>query len=241
MKPQEYITDQKAFVTSCFEQAFGKRFDYVLKHWKDYLNMVPSGADMLLDMAYLFAQDLDKEKIAFYSFLCYWHACRHWHRNSRKMEFYSEALQYCQDNKMRKDIELNYQFDKERLDKETCQGIDPGAIPLIEGVQRLQPYYAENCGRLHDAQVKRMAYDRDKATLDIDMEFYSVDDDCKKIIIPFHFIGLLSVEGNMDYGNDYVWESRIYEYNGYIYVEFISVYLKVASRRLSIGEIRHDS
>lgn len=238
MKPQEYITDQKAFVTSLFEQAFGKRIDYVLKHWKDYLNMVPSGADTLLDMAYLFAQDLDKENLAFYSFLCYWHACRHWHRNSVKMDYYREALRYCQNLEMHTDIMYNFLIAKKLLEKETSTGISQAAAVLIEGVERLRPFYSADSGCLHDAQVSRMAYDRDKNTLEIDIDSKGDGILCT---IPFRFSELLRVEADIDYGNDYVWQSRIYEDNGFICVEFESAHLRIASRRLSIGEIRHDS
>lgn len=42
---------------------------------------------------------------------------------------------------------------------------------------------------------------------------------------------------DLDAGNDYIWTSRIYLLNDYLYVEFESAHLKISSKQLTIGKI----
>ena len=210
MSTNEYITDKKAFSTALFEEAFGKSVNEVLDNWDRYISLCRGGSLTNMLAAYKYAQQV-KEDLVFYSFLCFWLACHDGKTYRSKSEYYKEALAYCKDPGLKKDIELNYNLVKESFEKESYVGIHPSAVNRIEGIEKLKPFFSE--GRcLHDAEVKKIFYDRDRNTLDIDIDTFIPEwsDDNKCHIIPFHFSGLFNVETDMDYGNDYIWESRIY-------------------------------
>lgn len=238
MSTNKFITDEKAFTTALFEEAFGETINEVLFHWDRYISLFLAGALTNMLAAYKYAQQ-DKDELEFYSFLCFWLACHDRNTLTSKLEYYKEALEYCKDLELKKDIEINYSLVKERLEKEIYTGIHPSATNKIVGIEKLKPYYGDGKWNLHDAEVKNMVYDRDKNTLDINIDTCIPEwsDDNKCHIIPFHFSDLLRVEADMDYGNDYVYESRIYADENYIYAEFDSVYLKICSRYLSIGDV----
>jgi hypothetical protein len=237
MSTQKFITDKKAFTTALFEEAFGKTVNEVLSHWDHYTSLFLGGALTNMLAAYKYAQQ-DKDELEFYSFMCFWLACHDRNTLTPKSEYYKEALEYCKDSELKKDIELNYNLVKERLEKETHIGIHPSAANRIVGIEKLKPFFSGGCC-LHDAEVKSMVYDRDKNILDIDIDTCIPEwsDDNKCHIIPFRFSDLLSVEVDMDYGNDYVHESHIYADDNFIYAMFDSVYLKICSRHLSIGDV----
>lgn len=235
MSTNKFITDKKAFTTALFEEAFGKTVNEVLSHWNRYISLFLGGSLTNMLTAYKYAQQ-DKDELEFYSFMCFWLACHDRITLTSKFEYYKEALEYCKDPELKKDIELNHNLVKERLEKETFTGIHPSAANRIDGIDKLKPFFSDGCG-LHDAEVKSIVYNRDKNTLDIDIDTSGWSDDSKCHIIPFHFYDLLSVEADMDYGNDYVYESHIYADENYIYAMFDSVYLKICSRHLSIGDV----
>lgn len=235
----DYITDKKAFATSLFEEAFGASVDHVLINWKDYTSMVPAGSTTNMLAAYKYAQDF-KEELDFYGFLCFWLAYNVQDLRSSKLSFCEEALKYCKQSDMRKDIEWNYNYSKAIREKESFEGIHPSAANRIEGIEKIAAVYGDDILNLHDAEVKSIVYDRDNDTLDIELDTFipewAVDKKCH--IIPFHFSNILSMEIDMDYGNDYVWTTHIYVDNEYIFVEFESAHLKIGSKNLSIGDIR---
>lgn len=237
MSTNKFITDKKAFTTALFEEAFGKTVNEVLSHWDRYISLFLEGSLTNMLAAYKYAQQ-NKDELDFYSFMCFWLACHDRNTLTSKFEYYKEALAYCKDPELKKDIEINYNLVKERIEKGTYVGIHPSAANRIEGIEKLKPFFNDGCC-LHDAQFKNMVYDRDKNTLDIEIDTCIPEwaDDNKCHLIPFHFSDLLSVEADMDYGNDYVHESHIYADENYIYVEFDSVYLKICSRHLSIGYV----
>lgn len=237
MGSNKYITDKKAFSTALFEEAFGKTVNEVLTNWNDYISLFLGGSLTNMLTAYKYAQQ-DKDELEFYSFLCFWLACHDRNTLTSQSSYYEEALKYCKNPELKKNIELNYSFVKEYLEKDTYVGIHPSAINRIDGLEKLKPFFSEGCC-LHDSEVKDIKYDRDKDLLDINIDTFIPEwsDDNKCHIIPFHFSDLLSVEINMDYGNDYVQESHIYADENYIYAVFDSAYLKICSKNLSIGDI----
>ena len=239
MSTNKFITDEKAFTTALFEEAFGETVNEVLSHWDRYISLFLAGALTNMLAAYKYAQQ-DKDEFEFYSFMCFWLACHDRNTLTSKLEYYKEALEYCKDLELKKDIEINYSLVKERLEKEINTGIHPSAVDRIDGIERLKPFYSDG-GCLHDAEVKNIVYDRDKNTLDIDVEINTCIpewfDGFKNYIIPFHFSNLLTMEIDMDYGNDYVWESHIYVDNDYICAEFESAHLKISSKNLFIKAI----
>lgn len=235
-----YISDGKGFVTSLFQEAFSKSVDEILSNWDANSNICAPGAMTNMLAAYKFSQSF-KDELPFYSFLCFWLACHdnNSHFWTYKSEYYEEALAYCKDPDMNKYIKSNYDIAKEHHEKDICEGIHESVKNSIVGIEKLKPFYGEGKWNLHDAEVKNMVYDRDKNSLDIYIDTFIPEwsEDNKCHIIPFHFTNLISMEINMDYGNDYVYESRIYMNNNYIYAEFDSAYLKICSRKLSIGKI----
>lgn len=235
----DYIKDKKGFATSLFEEAFGDSVSNVMSNWKNFTSMVPRGSITNMLAAYKYAQDF-KEELDFYGFLCFWLAYNVQDLHSSRLSYCEEALQYCKQADMRKYIEWNYNYSIAVCEKELFVGVHPSAANRIDGIEKIAAVYGRNDWSLHDAEVKSMVYDRDKDTLDIEIDTFisewAVDKQCH--IIPFHFSNILSMEINMDYGNDYVWTTHVYVDNDYIYVEFESAHLKICSKNLTIGDIR---
>jgi len=239
MTSENFITDKKDFATSLFEEAFGVSFEHVLNNWKDYESIVPPGSVTNMLAAYKFAQDY-KEELDFYGFLCFWLAYHVQDLRSSRLVYCEEALQYCKQPDLRKYIEWNYNYSKAIREKEYFEGVHPSANNRVKGIEKIAAVYGHNDWTLHDAEVKSMRYDRDKNTLDIEVDTFipkwAEDNQCH--IIPFQFSNILSIETDMDYGNDYFSTCHIYSENDYFYVEFESAHIKICSRNLSIGEIK---
>ena len=234
----DYIKDKKGFATSLFEEAFGKNADDILENWKDYTSMVPRGSITNMLAAYKYSQDF-KEELDFYGFLCFWLACHDRSTWASELAYYEEALRYCKQTDLKTCIQKNYEYSKELHEKRTYEGVHPSAQGRIEGIEKIAAVYGYEDWTLHDAEVKSISYDRDNNTLDIEVDTY-IDQwaaDNKSHIIPFHFSGILMMEINMDYGNDYFWTTHIYVDNNYIYAEFESANLRVCSKNLSIGDV----
>ena len=74
MSTNKFITDEKAFTTALFEEAFGETVNEVLSHWDRYISLFLAGALTNMLAAYKYAQQ-DKDEFEFYSFMCFWLAC----------------------------------------------------------------------------------------------------------------------------------------------------------------------
>ena len=239
MISDNYITDKKAFITSLFEEAFRAPVDKVLGNWNQYISYFFDGAITNMLAAYKYAQSC-KEELPFYSFMCFWLACHDMYQRWHKVAYYEEALKYCRQLDLKTDIELNYQLVKAESEKSSFEGLHPSAAHRINGIEKITAVYGHDDWTLHDAEIKNMVYDRDKDILDIEVDTFIPDwaTDKRCHIIPFHFSNILSIEADMDYGNDYFSTCHIYSENDYIYVEFESAHIKICSRELSIGDIK---
>ena len=71
----------------------------------------------------------------------------------------------------------------------------------------------------------------------VDTQIAAWSKDNHEHTIQFLFSDLIKIETDIDRGNDYMDESRIYIYNGFIVAEFISAHMIVTAKNLTIGEI----
>lgn len=235
-----YISDPCGLVVSLVEDVFDKSIDEVLSSWKNLWSFVPSGSLHKMGAAYLFAQSV-KDQLPCYGFICMWmalHARDRWAYATEK-HYYEEAIKYAHSEDMRKDIQRNYEYVLQRVANERTVGIAPEAAVRIVGVDKLQDFYGEDEWNLHDAVVESMSYHRENNTLEIivDTQIAAWSKDNHEHTIQFLFSDLVKIEADIDRGNDYMDESRIYIYNGFIVAEFISAHMIVTASKLTIGEI----
>ena len=235
-----YISDPCMLVITLVEDVFDKTIDDVLARWKELTSYAPSGSLHKMGAAYLFAQEL-KERPSCYGFICMWmayHARDSWAYAPKKF-YFEEAIKYSHCEEMRNDIQYNYDSFLKQIAMERTTGIAPEAKERIIGVDKLQDFYGEDEWNLHDAVIGSMSYHREDDALEVivDTQIAAWSKDNLTHTIQFLFSGLLRIETDIDYGNDYMAESRIYIDNGYIVAEFESAHLKVTANKLSIGEI----
>ena len=235
-----YLPDPCGLVVSLVEDVFVKSIDEVLAHWKDLRSVVPSGSLHKMGAAYWFAQSV-KDQLPCYGFICMWmayHACDRWAYATEK-HYYEEAIKYSHDEDIRQDIQRNYEYFLKKIELERTVGIATEAAERIVGVDKLQDFYGEDEWNLHDAVVESMSYHRENNTLEIvvDTQIAAWSKDNHEHTIQFLFSDLIKIEADIDRGNDYMDESRIYIYNGLIVAEFISAHMIVTAKNLTIGEI----
>ena len=235
-----YISDPCGLVVSLVEDVFDKSIDEVLTHWKDLWSFVPSGSLNKMGAAYLFAQSV-KKQLPCYGFICMWmayHARDNWAYAPKKL-YYEEAIKFSHCEDMRQDVQRNYEYFLMRIEKERTVGIAPEAAERIVGIDKLQDFYGEDEWNLHDAVVESMSYHRENNTLEIivDTQIAAWSKDNHEHTIQFLFSDLIKIEVDIDRGNDYMDESRIYIYNGFIVAEFISAHMIVTASKLTIGKI----
>lgn len=235
MTPEEHITDKRSFVVSLFEEAFGQTADEVLKNWDELTSVEMDGSKTNMQMAYRYAQEF-KDELDFYGFMCFWLAI---HNRWCKLPYYEEALKYCKQPDIKACVETNYNLAKSASEKESYDGLHPSAYGRIEGIEKIAGVYGRDDWTMHDAEVKSIVYDRDKMTLDIEVDTcipqWAADGEWH--IIPFHFSDVLSIEADLEMGNDYFWTTHFYADDNFIYVVFDSAHMKICARQLTIGDI----
>ncbi len=125
-------------------------------------------------------------------------------------------------------------------------GIGERARTKIKGVEKLSEFM-DNGMCFHDGVVRKMEYDRDKNELQLLIDTYCIPYGSQMrstYLIPFHFKDVIEIKLDMEPYNDYIWHTRIYQYNNFITAEFDSVHMKVCSSELEIGEvveIKHEN
>ena len=235
-----YISDPCRLVTGLVEDVFGRPIDELLAHWERFTSYCPAGSLLKMGAAYLFAQSV-KDKLPCYGFICMWMA--YFSRDSwssvPQKTLFEEAIKYSHCDGMRNNIEQNYNSLQRQIVIERTTGIAPDAAERIVGVEKLNDFYGEDKWNLHDAVIERMVYHREKDSLEIivDTQIAAWSKDNHTHTIKFVFSDLVNIETDIERGNDYLAESRIYIKDGFIVAEFESAHMKVTANKLVIGEI----
>ena len=234
-----FITDVKSYVKALFEDAVDERIESMEDNWTEFLNTQVSDSVAKMTLAYELAQPY-KDELPFYGLLCIKLCFCLYKDYSMKRELYEQALKYLSNPDILEFAQLNYKSFCEILDAENVTGIQPQARKYIQNVERLDELMGDDDWYLHDGVIHSMHYDREKDVLTVVVDTYcstwSANGD-ETYLVPFHFSDSVNIECDLDAHNDYIWTCRIYMLNGFIYVEFDSVYLKISSKSLAIGEI----
>lgn len=234
-----FITDVKGYVQALFEDAVGKPIESMEDKWEEVLNRKTSDSVAKMTLAYELAQPY-KDELPFYGLLCI-KLCFCLYKNFvMKRELYEEALKHLNNPAILEYAQLNYEVFCEIREAENVKGIQPQARKYIQNVERLDGLMGDDDWNLHDGVIHSMHYDREKDELTVVVDTYCSTwsaNGNETYLVPFHFSDSVNIECDLDAYNDYIWTSRIYLLNGFIYVEFDSVYLKISSKSLSIGEI----
>ena len=151
-----------------------------------------------------------------------------------------EAVKYLHHPEVLKSAQLNQCYFLERFHAEFIEGIQEEALKRIKHVERLQPFMGDDQWNFHDGIIREMRLDREKDRLTVIVDTYCrtwSDSGDETYLVPFIFTDCVNIEMDLDAGNDYIWTSRIYLLNDFLYVDFESANLKVSSRQLTIGKI----
>lgn len=234
-----FITDVKGYVEALFEDAVGEPTESMEDNWKEFLNVKTSDSVAKMTLAYELAQPY-KDELPFYGLLCIKLCFCLYNDFVMKGELYEQALKYLKNPAILEYAQLNYKYFREIRDAEKVKGIQPQVRKHIQNVERLNGLMGDDEWNLHDGVIHSMCYDREKDELTVVVDTYcrtwSANGD-ETYLVPFHFSDSVNIECDLDAYNDYIWTSRIYMLNGFIYVEFDSAYLKISSKSLSIGKI----
>lgn len=239
MSCAKYITDVKGYIQALFEDAVGLPVVEMEKNWKEFLNTKSSDSVSKMELAYELAQPY-KEEISFYGLLCYKLCCCLYRKDHQEKELYEEAVKYLRHPEILKDAQINQRFFLERFHAEYIEGIQEEALKRIKHVERLQPFMGDDQWNFHDGVIHEMRFDREKDRLTVVIDTYCrtwSDSGNETYLVPFIFTDCVNIEMDLDAGNDYIWTSRIYLLNDFLYVEFESAHLKVSSKQLAIGKI----
>ena len=161
-------------------------------------------------------------------------------KDHQQKELYEEAVKYLHHPEILKSAQRNQLFFLERFHAEYIEGIQEEALKRIKHVERLQPFMGDDQWNFHDGVIHEMKFDREKDRLTVIVDTYCItwsDSGSETYLVPFIFTDCVNIEMDLDAGNDYIWTSRIYLLNDYLYVEFESAHLKVCSKQLAIGKI----
>ncbi len=235
----DYITDVRGYIQALFEDAVGLPIVEMEKNWKEFLNTKSSDSVSKMELAYELAQPY-KEEIPFYGLLCYKLCCCLYRKDHLEKELYEEAVKYLHHPELLKSAQRNQRYFLERFHAEYIEGIQEEAIKRIKHVERLQPFMGDDKWNFHDGIIREMRFDREKDRLTVIVDTYCrtwSDSGNETYLVSFIFTDCVNIEMDLDAGNDYIWTSRIYLLNDFLYVEFESAHLKVSSRQLTIGKI----
>ena len=120
-------------------------------------------------------------------------------------------------------------------------GIGERARKQIVGVEKLDAFFGEDKSCLHDAVVTKFDYDRDKMELTVWVDNccpqWSLDVNNTVYLIPFCFKDVYEFKMEIEPGNEYMREAKIYQDGNSIHAIFESAHIEVSSNNLEIGEI----
>lgn len=235
----QYINDIQGYIKALFEEAIGLPIDEMEADWKEFINTKTSDSVSKMTMAYELSQPY-KEELPFYGLLCMKLCFCLYRQDAFKKELYEQAIQYLHHPELLETTKKNQEYFLRRLTAERTEGIQPEAMAHIQGVERLNSLMGDGQWNFHDGVIHSMEYDRENEKLTIVIDTYCrtwSESGDETYLVPFHFSDSITIEGEIECGNDYIWTSRIYLLNDWIYVEFESAHLKISSKKLSIGEI----
>lgn len=238
-KAINYITDIKGYVKALFEDAVNLSVTDMEADWVEFLNTKTSDSVSKMELAYELAQPY-KEELPFYGLLCFKLCCCLYREDNKRKELYEEAVKYLHNPIFLQSAQKNQHYFLERYDAERIDGMQEEAAKRIKHVERLEPFMGDGCWNFHDAVIHKMKYEREKDKLTVVIDTYCrtwSESGDETYLVPFVFTNCVNIEMDLDAGNDYLWTSRIYLLNDYIYVEFESAHLKVSSKQLSIGKV----
>ena len=236
-----YIESPKDYIRSLLEKAYGASIAKLRENWKEYECFgLDDPKRSMLGMAYHYAQDF-KDELDFYDILVFYyiHIVKR-HLSKVKLDLYNEALSYCHSEDLIKRIKDGISWCEEDYAHSQLTGFSEEAAKRIEGID----LYFEKIGHkasLHDAYVRSIQYDRENRSMTMVIDTWSSyeDDEAETQLLTIEFSDIVTINMDVDPGNDYAWEFRCYIDNTFIHFELNSAHIEVMCRNMKIVNIEN--